>query len=668
MCGIAGFLGGERFNPEEASSIARGMADAVAHRGPDDAGVWIDREAEIALAYRRLAVIDPSPAGRQPMQSASGRSVIVFNGEIYNHPDLRRQIEAQRPDALSWRGHSDTETLLAAIEYWGLEEALQAATGMFAFALWDREDRTLCLARDRMGEKPLYYGWQNGVFLFGSELKALAAHPAFEGDVDRDALTLLLRHGYIASPWSIYKGVRKLPAGTYLKVAAGASTEQRTGEVPEPRRYWSLRDVVAAGRAQPFEGAPEDAVDALHDLLLRAVRGQMAADVPLGAFLSGGIDSSTVVALMQAQSERPVRTFTIGFDESEYNEAEHAKAVAGHLGTEHTELYVSAREALDVIPRLPDLFDEPFGDSSQIPTFLVAGMARRHVTVALSGDGGDELFGGYGHYVSTPRRWRLLSGVPAPLRRFVAGAITAFQAHGADGLPDRVLGRLPMGRGRHRLQAKAHTLALLANCRTQEEFHRLSLSHWRNPSAVVRGASEPETVLNESARWPDALEFAARLMAVDSLSYLPDDILVKVDRAAMGVSLETRAPFLDRHVMEFVWRLPLSFRIRNARSKWVLRQVLYKYVPMRLVERPKAGFSIPLASWLRGPLRDWAEALLDGGRLRAEGFFDPRPIRRKWHEFLTAHGQWEPHLWNILMFQAWLDRSRRELRTRRTAP
>ena len=664
MCGIAGFLGGERFTPEEASPIARGMADAVAHRGPDDAGVWVDREAGVALAYRRLAVIDPSLAGRQPMQSASGRSVIVFNGEIYNHLDLRRQIEARHPDALSWRGHSDTETLLAAIEYWGLEEALQAATGMFAFAFWDREDRTLCLARDRMGEKPLYYGWQNGVFLFGSELKALAAHPAFAGDIDRDALTLLLRHGYISSPWSIYKGVQKLPPGTYLRVTAGASRERRAGELPEPQCYWSLRDVVTAGRAQPFEGSPEDAVDALHDLLLRAVRGQMVADVPLGAFLSGGIDSSTVVALMQAQSGQPVRTFTIGFDESEYNEAGHAKAVASHLRTEHTELYVSARDALDVIPRLPDLFDEPFADSSQIPTFLVAGLARRHVTVALSGDGGDELFGGYEHYVSTPRRWRLLSNVPAPLRRLVAGASTAFQAPEAD----RVLSRPPMDRRRHWIQAKARTLALLANCRTQEELHWRHLSHWPNPSAVVRGASEPATALNEPASWPDALEFAARLMAVDSLSYLPDDILVKVDRAAMGVSLETRAPFLDHCVMEFVWRLPLSFRIRNARSKWVLRQTLYKYVPMQLVERPKAGFSIPLAAWLRGPLRDWAEALLDARRLQAEGFFDPLPVRRKWHEFLNAHEQCEQRLWNILMFQAWLDHNRREPWTKRIAP
>ena len=669
MCGIAGFLGGGRFAPEEALPVARGMADAIAHRGPDDTGAWLDREAGVALAYRRLAVIDLSPAGHQPMQSASGRSVIVFNGEIYNHLDLRRQLDAQCPEVLPWRGHSDTETLLVAIEHWGLEEALRAATGMFALAFWDREDRTLCLARDRAGEKPLYYGWQNGVFLFGSELKALAAHPAFAGGIDRDALTLLLRHCYISSPWSIYKGVRKLPAGTYVRMAAGASREERARELPEPRRYWSLQGVVTAGRAQPFEGGPEDAVDALHDLLLRAVRGQMAADVPIGAFLSGGIDSSTVVALMQAQSGRPVRTFTIGFDEAEYNEAEHARAVAGHLRTEHTDLYVSAREALDVIPRLPDLFDEPFADSSQIPTFLVAGMARSHVTVALSGDGGDELFGGYGYYVSTPRLRRWLSNVPAPLRRSGASAIMTFFEPGSAGLPNRILLRLPTGRGLHRIQARAHKLALLANCRTEEELHWRRLSHWPDPAAIVLGASEPETVLNRSANWPDASEFTTRLMAVDALSYLPDDLLVKVDRAAMGVSLETRAPFLDHHVMEFVWRLPLSLRIRNTRSKWILRQVLYRYVPMRIVERPKAGFSIPLASWLRGPLRDWVEALLDTRRLREEGFFDPCAIRRKWHDFLhRKHGRCEHHLWSILMFQAWLEHVRRSNRIERVAP
>ena len=649
MCGIAGFLGADRTSPEEALAIARGMADAVAHRGPDDAGTWLDREAGIALGHRRLAVLDLSPAGSQPMESASGRNVIVFNGEIYNHRDLRRRLEAGGPDRPCWRGRSDTETLLAAIECWGLEEALRAAVGMFALAVWNRDHRILCLARDRVGEKPLYYGWQNGVFLFGSELKALAMHPAFAGEIDREALTLLLRHAYIPAPWSIYRGVRKLPAGAYVSVAAGASREP-AGQWPEPRPYWSLGEAVASGQARPFDGAPEDAVDALHDVLFRAVGRQMAADVPLGAFLSGGIDSSTVVALMQAQSERPVRTFTIGFEEPGYDEAAHAKAVARRLGTEHTELYVSAREARDVLPRLPDLSDEPFADHSLIPTFLVARMARRQVTVALSGDGGDELFGGYEHYSSTPRMWRLLSSTPTSLRRNAA-----LFAPGPDGLTARMLRRLPTGRGRRWTPGKVRRAMRLARSRTPEDLHYRRLSHWPNPPAAVPGASEPRTVLNQPATWPDAAELADRLMAVDALSYLPDDILVKVDRAAMGVSLENRAPFLDHRVVEFAWRLPPSFKIRNGLGKWILRQVLYRHVPKELVERPKAGFGVPIAAWLRGPLRDWAEALLDERRLRQDGFFDPRPIRRKWNEHLGGGESWEGQLWSVLMFQTWLD-------------
>lgn len=652
MCGIAGFLGADRTSPEEALAIARHMADAVAHRGPDDAGTWLDREAGIALGHRRLAVLDLSPAGGQPMESASGRYVIVFNGEIYNHRDLRRRLEAGRPDRPRWKGHSDTETLLAAIECWGLEEALRAAVGMFALAVWNRDDRILCLARDRVGEKPLYYGWQNGTFLFGSEIKALAVHPAFSGEIDRDALTLLLRHAYIPAPWSIYRGVQKLPAGTYVSVAARASREP-AGQWLEPQPYWSLGEAVASGRARPFEGSLEDAVDALHDLLLRAVGRQMVADVPLGAFLSGGIDSSTVVALMQAQAERPVRTFTIGFEDPAYDEAAHAKAVARRLGTEHTELYVSAREAQDVLPRLSDLFDEPFADHSLIPTFLVARMARRQVTVALSGDGGDELFGGYEHYSSNPRMWRLLSSTPTSIRR-----AAALFAPGPDGLPARMLRRLPMGRGRRWTPGKVCKLMWLARSRTPEDLHYRRLSHWPNPAAVVPGASEPRTVLNQPATWPDAAELADRLMAVDALSYLPDDILVKVDRAAMGVSLEGRAPFLDHHVVEFAWRLPPSFKIRNGLGKWILRQVLYRHVPKELVERPKAGFSLPLAAWLRGPLRDWAEALLDERRLRQDGFFDPLPIRRKWNEHLSGGESWEGQLWSVLMFQTWFDHVR----------
>ena len=661
MCGVAGFLDGGCSLPEGASAIARTMADAVAHRGPDDAGVWLDREAGVALAHRRLAVIDLSPAGRQPMLSMSGRNVIVFNGEIYNHAELRRRLETWYPNAVCWRGRSDTETLLAAIECWGFEEALQAAAGMFALALWDRKDRTLSLARDRIGEKPLYYGWQNGVLLFGSELKALAAHPAFAADVDREALALLLRDLYIPSPWSIYKGIRKLPAGTYVRIAADRGRE-RAGELPEPQPYWSLRSVIAAGCAQPFEGAPEEAVDVLHGLLLEAVRRQMVADVPLGAFLSGGIDSSTIVALMQAQSDRPVRTFTIGFKESGYDEAQYARAVAGHLGTEHTELYVSARDALDVIPRLPALFDEPFADSSQIPTFLVSAMARRHVTVALSGDGGDELFGGYLHYSATLRRWRALSHMPTPLRRLGARAVTALFAPGPVRPPARLLRRTRLGRGWLRMAPRACRLALQMDCRTPEQLFLQARSPCPNPSTAVHGGSAPATALTEPARWPDAPELEHRLMAIDALTYLPDDILVKVDRAAMGASLETRAPLLDHRIVEFAWRLPLSVKIRNGLQKWSLRRVLHEYVPAELVERPKAGFAIPLASWLRGPLRDWAEALLDERRLRSEGFLGPRPVRRRWNEHLSLHGQWDQHLWSILMFQAWLEHGRRDNR------
>ena len=657
MCGVAGFLDGGCSLPEGASAIACAMADAVAHRGPDDAGVWLDREAGVALAHRRLAVIDLSPTGRQPMLSASGRSVIVFNGEIYNHAELRRRLEAEFPNAVAWRGRSDTETLLAAVECWGLEEALRSAAGMFAFALWDRGDGTLSLARDRMGEKPLYYGWQNGVLLFGSELKALAAHPAFAGDVDREALALLLRDLYIPSPRSIYEGIQKLPAGTYVRVAAGRGPE-RTCELPEPQPYWSLRNVIAAGRTRPFEGAPEEAVDVLHGLLLEAVRRQMVADVPLGAFLSGGIDSSTIVALMQAQSDRPVRTFTIGFKESGYDEAQYAKSVAGHLGTEHTELYVSARDALDVIPRLPALFDEPFADSSQVPTFLVSAMARRHVTVALSGDGGDELFGGYLHYSATPRRWRALSHAPLPLRRLGARAVTALFAPGSV-RPARLLRRTRLGQGWLRMAPRACRLALQMDCRTPEQLFLQARSPCPNPSTAVHGGSAPATVLTEPARWPDAPELEHRLMAIDALTYLPDDILVKVDRAAMGASLETRAPLLDHRIVEFAWRLPLSVKIRNGLQKWSLRRVLHEYVPAELVERPKAGFAIPLASWLRGPLRDWAEALLDERRLRSEGFLDPRPVRKRWSEHLSLRGHWDYHLWSILMFQAWLEHSRR---------
>ena len=648
MCGIAGFLDGRHFPPEEAAAIIRRMADAVAHRGPDDGGVWFDGNLGVALAHRRLAVIDPSPAGHQPMQSMSGRYIVVFNGEIYNHMEIRHRLETQYSSTCSWKGRSDTESLLAAIDYWGLEKALQAAIGMFAFALWDRTDRTLYLIRDRLGEKPLYYGWQNGVFLFGSEIKALAAHPAFGGDINLDALPLLLRNGYIPTPWSIYKGVQKLPAGTYVKVPVGGPRE-RIGEMPEPQQYWSLRTVVTAGRAQPFEGTPQDAVDALQDLLLRVVRQQMSADVPLGAFLSGGIDSSTIVALMQAQSDRPVRTFTIGFDEPGYNEAEYAKAVADQLGTEHTEMYVSGRKALDVIPRLPTLYDEPFADSSQIPVFLAACLGRTRVTVALSGVGGDELFGGYAHYLKTVRLWSVLSRIPSPLCQLSASAIRCLGFFGLD----RMWGhRWPQ------TKTKVCKLRWLMDCRTLEEIYSCLSARWSSFPPVVSGGSKPTVGVSESASRPTTTEAASRLMEVDMLGLLPDDILVKVDRAGMSVGFEERNPFLDVRVLELAWRLPLAVKWQNGQQKWILRQVLSKYVPKPLFERPKTPFVPPLTAWLRGPLKDWAEALLDERRLQVEGFFDSQLVRQEWKGLLETSGTWSARIWIILMFQAWLDHSR----------
>ena len=642
MCGVVGFFQPGGFAPDEAKSIASEMADAIAHRGPDDAGVWLDSAVGVALGHRRLAVIDLSDAGHQPMCSPSGRYVISFNGEIYNHVELRQKVDSWASSGITWRGGSDTETLVVAIESFGIAMALQLAVGMFALALWDRQDRTLYLARDRMGEKPLYFGWQKGVFMFGSELKALAAHPAFDGEVDREALVLFLRHNYVPYPWSIYKGIHKLEPGTYAKIAVTVK-RGRVGRLPKTHCYWSLRSAIAAGEDRPIEGSSDEAVAQLYDVLARAVVSQIEADVPLGAFLSGGIDSSAIVALMQANSSRPVKTFTIGFDDKRYDEAVHARAVAKHLDTDHTELYVSAQDALDVIPRLPALYDEPFSDASQIPTSLVAEMTRRHVTVALSGDGGDELFGGYTRYL----RMRDLSGIrsalPARVRRLCARAIAAVPADWDSGI---------------RVFDKARALGEILNYETEEQLYLGLVSHWRSPASIVRHALEPGTCISDPLMWPKTSVLESRLMAIDALTYLPDDILVKVDRAAMGVSLETRAPFLDHRVVELAWRLPLSVKLRRRQGKWALRQVLYKHVPKELVERPKMGFGVPLSAWLRGPLKDWAESLLNERRLREDGFFYPGPIRQRWAQHVAGRRQWDGCLWDILMFHAWLDERR----------
>jgi asparagine synthase (glutamine-hydrolysing) len=653
MCGLTGFWQPGGCRAEEAQAIIRRMADTLIHRGPDDAGVWLDEPAGFALGHRRLAILDLSPAGHQPMVSASGRFVIAFNGEIYNHLALRYELAKVGAGGTAWRGHSDTETLLAAIEAWGVEATLKKAVGMFALALWDRETRTLTLARDRMGEKPLYYGWQGGVFLFGSELKALRAHPAFAGEIDRDALALYLRHNYVPAPFSIYRGICKLPPSTYLHVS---ERDVQARALPAPQPYWSVHQAVQDGQSHPFTGSDAEALQSLDGLLRQSIRGQMLADVPLGAFLSGGVDSSTVVALMQVQASRPVKTFTIGFHEQDYNEAEHAHAVAAHLGCEHTELYVTAEQAMAVIPRLPALYDEPFADSSQIPTFLVAQLAREHVTVSLSGDGGDELFGGYNRYFWIRRIWDRLGCIPLSIRRALAAFLVAPSPQTWNRVFRAFKPLLPQ-----RLQVslagdKVHKLAELVMLDSPEAVYRYLVSHWKHPAEeLVIGASEPETILQRPQDWPALASLEERMMYLDQMTYLPDDILVKVDRAAMGVSLETRVPLLDHRVVEFAWRLPLHMKIRNGQGKWLLRQVLYQYVPHTLIERPKMGFGVPLDRWLRGPLKAWAEDLLSETRLKREGFFHPAPIREKWAEHFSGRRNWAYYLWDVLMFQAWLD-------------
>ena len=655
MCGLTGFMGGLETNGlEGAEAVLRRMTGIIKSRGPDSDGHWLDVDGAIALGHRRLSIVDLSPAGHQPMLSANGALVLAFNGEIYNHLALRAELE-KTGLAPAWRGHSDTETLLAGFSAWGVQATVERCIGMFAFALWSREARTLTLGRDRLGEKPLYYGWQGhgdqAVLLFGSELKALKAHPAFCAAIDRNALCLLMRHNYIPAPYSIYQGIRKLEAGCLLTVSLAQ---------PEPciTRYWSAAHVAVAGAANPFAGTAVQAVDALEGLLKSAVAQQMMADVPLGAFLSGGVDSSTVVALMQAQSAQRVKTFTIGFNEAGYNEAEHAKAVAAHLGTEHTELYVTPQQAMDVIPRLPALYCEPFSDSSQIPTFLVAQLARQQVTVSLSGDAGDELFCGYNRYLMASSMWKKLAALPAGSRRLAARGLTAIAPERWNALLGPVQGMLPASLRHANLGDKLHKGAGVLAAGSVDALYLGLVSHWDDPASVVIGGTEPPTLLTGNAPQLPGLDDIQRMMALDTLTYLPDDILVKVDRAAMGVSLEGRVPFLDHRVVEFAWSLPQSMKLQGGVGgvgKWALREVLYRHVPKALIERPKMGFGVPIGDWLRGPLCDWAENLLDESRLRREGYFHPAPIRKKWEEHVSGARNWQYHLWDVLMFQAWLE-------------
>lgn len=657
MCGLVGFWQARNFAEDAARVTALKMAERIAHRGPDDSGVWVDEQAGVALGHRRLSIVDLSPAGHQPMVSASGRYVIAFNGEIYNHLELRSEIEGSRlkteipgGEQQSWRGRSDTETLLAGFEAWGIEATLKKSVGMFAIALWDRKERVLTLARDRMGEKPLYYGFQNDTFVFGSELKALKAHPDFLGEIDRDVICLYLRHCYIPAPYSIYKGIRKLLPGTYLQLPFGSDVGTLRGVTP--KEYWSLARGAEQGLAAPFVGSNTEAIAALDVQLRQSIGLQMMADVPLGAFLSGGIDSSAVVALMQAQSARPIKTFTIGFDEQGYNEAGYAQAVAQHLGTEHTELNVSSVEAMQVIPMLGGMYDEPFADSSQIPTFLVSRMAKEHVTVSLSGDAGDELFCGYNRYALADS-WKRIERVPFGVRKMAGRLIKSVAPTSWDVLFHQ-LGKfksLPANMG-EKLYKVASRLDSVDGV---DKLYRSLVSEIDNPEQVVIGSQEPATWLMDVGMKSCFDDAKSHMMFMDAMTYLPDDILVKVDRAAMANSLETRVPFLDHRVVEMAWTLPMSMKVRDGKTKWILRQVLYQYVPKQLIERPKAGFAIPLGNWLRGPLKGWVEELLDEHRLQREGYFNAQYVREKWQAHLEGKLNNQTLLWNILMFQVWLE-------------
>jgi len=657
MCGFAGYIdtvGGAQ--ETKLKAMAGRMVDVLRHRGPDDHGLWTDPDVGIALGHRRLAVLDLSIAGHQPMVSPTGRFVVVYNGEIYNCHQIRKAL-LHEDLSLRFRGHSDTEVMLAAFERWGIECSLARFNGMFAFALWDRQQRVLFLARDRFGEKPLYYGWAQRNFLFGSELKALRAHSEFDSDINRDAVAAYLRFNCIPAPYSVYQNIYKLPPASLLRYSGG---EFRI------KQYWSLRESVLKSISEPFVGSPEDACDELDRLLKDAVKLRLHADVPLGAFLSGGVDSSLLVALMQVQTERPVRTFSIGFCESAYDEARDAHTIAEYLGTDHTELYVTSDDAINTISRLPEIYDEPFGDSSQIPTLLVSQLTRRYVSVSLSGDGGDEVFGGYNRYTWGGRLWKTFGHIPRSLRRMLASAIVNIRpqiwnmafAHGRPILPKSWDQRLP--------GYKLHKVADLLRSADPLNMYERMASHWYNAESVVLGAEPRSPMQFILDQWITLPDFGQHLMYLDTISYLPNDILVKLDRATMAVSLEGRIPYLDHRVVEFAWSLPQTMKIRANTGKWILRQVLGRYLPPQLIERPKMGFGIPLDSWLRGPMRDWAESLLDRHRLQQEGFLNPKAIRCKWTDHLAGSGAWQYHLWDILMFQLWLEHQKSTTSMERT--
>ncbi len=649
MCGIAGLFDPTRsVDPEELRRQVDAMSATLVHRGPDASGAWCDPDHGIFFGHQRLAVVGLGRHGAQPMVSSDGRWVLNYNGEIYNHRELRYRLAGE---GIVFRGGSDTEVLVEAVGQWGLERALDAVEGMFAAALWDRAADELHLFRDRFGEKPLYYGWVGRRLAFASELKALRALPGFDVEIDRDAVALYLRHNCIPAPHTIYRGIAKLLPGQLATVDAGSTP----GSPPHSRTYWSSYRAVEEARRDPFDGPVEAMADRLEAVLSESVAARMVADVPVGAFLSGGIDSSMVVALMQQHSDRPVKTFTVGYADRAFDESAEAAAVAAHLGTEHHPLAVTEAEALALVPLLPDIWDEPFGDVSEVPMHLVSALARSEVTVALSGDGGDELFAGYNRHAWLERIWRRSSALPAPLRRVSGSALGHLPPSLVEGAARAAAAVAPRTEVRNPSLKVAKVGKVLEASGPEDAYFSL-VSYWDDAESIVLGAGRSVSIASRPDEWPVLDSITEQMLWLDLVGYLPDDILTKLDRAAMSVSLETRVPFLDRGVFELAWSLPTDVKLREGTTKWLLRQVLYRHVPAELIERPKMGFGFPIGAMLRGPLRPWAEDLLDEGRLRRQGLLDPAPVRRAWRQHLAGRRDLAHELWDILALQAWLDR------------
>jgi asparagine synthase (glutamine-hydrolysing) len=626
------------------------MNSAVYHRGPDATGYWQDKNSGIVLGHQRLSILDLSSAGNQPMQSNSGQFVMTYNGEIYNHLEVRRELDMME-SKIKWRGKSDTETLIESINFWGIKKTLEKIEGMFAFGIWNKKKRSLILARDRIGEKPLYFGWQgnsiNQVFLFGSELKGLKVHPEFRGEINRNSIALQLRHNCIPAPHSIYKDIYKLLPGHYLELN---EHDLKKGLLPQQKKYWSIQNTVIDGNKNQIQLKEKKIQDDLEMNLNQSVKKQMISDVPIGAFLSGGVDSSTIVALMQLQSSRPIKTYTIGFEESDYSEAKYAKKISQHIGTDHTEHYISSKKAMDIIPKLPTIYDEPFSDSSQIPTFLISQLSKQNVKVALSGDGGDELFCGYNRYLVSRKFSSIFHFIPFHLRKVFSFAIKLISEKNWNKLSKII----PKLNHYNNFGEKVYKGANALEAKTIDDIYYILCSHWKNLNGVVINSNEPKTLITELQSELSCLNNQQKMMVLDLESYLPNDILVKVDRAAMASSLETRAPFLDHKLIEYVSKIPHSMKYRNNQGKWILRQILYKYVPKHLIERPKMGFGVPIEKWLRGPLKDWAEDLLSEKKLQEDGYLDSKLIKFKWKEHLSGKRNWQSDLWDILMFQAWM--------------